>query len=719
MEKKLLFALDIGTRSVVGLVGEQLENSISIAAVERLEHHTRAMLDGQIHDVPEVAGILSSLKERLEQSTGPLTKVSVAAAGRALYTIAASAEIEVSAKGLLAADDERALELTAIQSAQHQLATSDTLDDPSSYYCVGYSVVNFSLDGTNFKTLVGQRGKSAGVKVIATFLPRQVIDSLQAALEKTGLEMSNLTLEPIAAINLLIPSTMRHLNIALVDVGAGTSDVAITRDGLIVGYGMVPCAGDEITEALSKKYLLDFNVAEKVKRQLSSAKTKKVSFKDILGCTQKMTAKEICSEIVTNVAELAQAIAAQIFALNANAPQAVLLIGGGSLTPMLPEALAEALDIPVTRIAVRRPDSIEGIENIPPQLMAPDGVTPLGILKLASSKTLNFVNVTLNGRALHLFNLGQLTVADALLAAGINIRNLQGRPGMGLTITVNGKTKFIPGTHGKPGCIHLNGAPAAFTDRINENDDITVTKGIDGASPTPTVHEAVTIPTPITVIINNQSYEISPIIKVNGNTVSADTKLADRDQVDCLMPNTLREILTLTGNEIKPEYYKYHVNNTERSFAVWPNLTLNAKPAKTDSTISDGDIIQIIKGRPPTLKEIFGIKEAAETAVNVIFNGTKCRVPTHRHTFIVNNKLADLNNTPTPGSFIEYSCIEQPNPMVTDVLLIAEFNPCNLPPGTSVDILLNGQPAEYTALIKDGDTVDIVISNPTTKNSAV
>lgn len=78
---------------------------------------------------------------------------------------------------------------------------------------------------------------------------------MQVALDSIGLEMSAITLEPIAAINVLIPQTMRHLNLALVDIGAGTSDVAITNNGtIIIGYGMVPYAGDEITEAISQNF---------------------------------------------------------------------------------------------------------------------------------------------------------------------------------------------------------------------------------------------------------------------------------------------------------------------------------------------------------------------------------------------------------------------------------------------------------------------------------
>ncbi len=51
-----------------------------------------------------------------------------------------------------------------------------------------------------------------------------------------------MTLEPIAAINVAIPEAFRMLNIALVDVGAGTSDISITRDGSIIAYGMIPFA---------------------------------------------------------------------------------------------------------------------------------------------------------------------------------------------------------------------------------------------------------------------------------------------------------------------------------------------------------------------------------------------------------------------------------------------------------------------------------------------
>ncbi|MDR3566269.1 MAG: cell division FtsA domain-containing protein [Negativicutes bacterium] len=707
MEKQLLFALDIGTRSVVGLVGEQTANGIKVLALERQEHTTRAMLDGQIHDVPEVALVLGRVTASLTEIVGPLKKVSVAAAGRALCTVRAEAEIDCTGRGILSADDERALELAAIQAAQHQLATGNAVEDPASYYCVGYSVVRFALDGNTIKTLVGQRGKASSIELIATFLPRQVIDSLQAAVQQVGLEIATLTLEPIAAISVLIPPTMRHLNLALVDVGAGTSDVAITKNGSVIGYGMVPCAGDEITEALSQEYLLDFKVAEPLKRQLGT-KNKKVTFTDILGVTHKLEAEKIVEQIVPAVTQLAEAIATQITALNATTPQAVLLVGGGSLTPCLPEQLAAALGIAPSRVAIRRPDTVDGIAAVPPALCAPDGVTPLGILKLAGSRTLNFIHVTLNGQPLRLFNLGKLSVADALLVAGIEVRSLHGRPGLGITVTINGKKEFIPGSLGQSGNIKVNGAHASFSDLLKEGDILTVEKGCDGEAPSPVLKDIAAIPGPYTLMINDDLVTLGPLITINASPADATTKLSDRDQIVCRPPATLAEVLSLAGMATEAEEHRYIINGIERSYRRRSEYTVNGAKAELTTPLRDNDMISIPPLALPTLAELLGLDEQAVECYTVLFNDSKCRVPIRRYTFSLSGKPAKPTDPAQPGSSIEYACYEV-LPMVSDVLLAAEFDPRSLPAASRIDILLNGQPAEYTTPVKNGDKMEIKI----------
>ncbi|MBQ4495205.1 MAG: pilus assembly protein PilM, partial [Selenomonadaceae bacterium] len=472
--KEKIFALDIGTRSVIGIVAEQDDDGqMKIIATHRLEHTSRAMLDGQIHDVPQVAEVIIRVKNFLAEQVGELKSAAIAAAGRALYTMTAEATQEVN--GVITDEVQSSLNFAAVQLAQAQL-TNEKKIDAKIYYCVGFSIISYELDGIRLKSLVGQRGKVAKTKVIATFLPRQVVDSMQTALHYAGLEVRALTLEPIAAINVLVPPSMRHLNIVLVDVGAGTSDVAITKNGSVIAYGMVPLAGDEVTEAISQRFLLDFNVAEEIKRKATNGEG--ATFNDILGRPYDLTAEEILMPINEHVVMIANAIARTILELNGNdPPQALLLVGGGALSPNLNKLVAEALNMPADHVAVRKPDKVEGIKNIPAALQSPDAATPLGILKVASTDTFHFFNVTINGQEINLFHFRELTVSDAILSAGIDYKKFNGKPGMGVMITLNGEKKFFAGTMGTLAKVFVNDKPATLETPLEDNCRITIEAG--------------------------------------------------------------------------------------------------------------------------------------------------------------------------------------------------------------------------------------------------
>ena len=711
MEKNLLFALDIGTRSIVGMIGEKTEAGIRVLGAIRHEHTTRAMLDGQIHDVPEVAKVIRSVKAKLEAEFGPLHQVAIAAAGRALSTLNAAAELDVHSKGYLTLQEERTLELTAIQAAQKQLATTRVVNDPASYYCVGHSIVNFALDGTVMKTLVGQRGHKATVEIISTFLPRQVIDSLQAAVMAAGLEIGTLTLEPIAAINVLIPPTMRHLNLVLVDVGAGTSDVAVTRNGSVIGYGMVPVAGDEITEELSGQLLLDFKVAEALKRRLGR-NVKKLNYVDILGLKHTAPPTDIIRNITPVVTDLAQAIAAQIMLLNNAVPQAILLVGGGALTPLLPEILAQIMDMPKDRVAVRRPDAIEDVHGIAADFCTPDAVTPLGILKIAGAETFNFLNVTLNGQSLRLFNLGGLTVGDALLAAGIDARSLNGRPGMGITLNINGERKFIAGSHGQSGQLTVNGKPALFSDSVSEGDAILVEKGSDGVSPSPCLAELIKLPAPFPVHIEGKPYQIRPLIFINDRIATAEQKLCDRDQVVWSPADIVDRVFRSIRFELEAKRFQYIVNETERTHSVWPSFVVNGQAAEATTPVSPGDQLTLIPPTTPDLGKIIGFCEQDIEPIEVIFNGITCSVPTRRFSLTLGGVAAGLADPAPDGGIIEFTLSQSSQPTLADVLLAAEFNPGDLPASGGVMVVVNNKVAEYTAIVKNGDKIDIVTKEP-------
>ncbi|WP_196604005.1 cell division protein FtsA [Pectinatus haikarae] len=707
----LIFALDIGTRSVIGIVAEKTETEDSrIIDTERQEHKTRSMLDGQIHDVPQVAEIISAVKNRLEERTGPLRKVSVAAAGRALYTMTAEAQMEVD--GIISPEQQKQLDFIAVQTAQKKLAASNIVKDTSLYYCVGYSTVYYMLDDTKIKSLIGQRGRIASASVIATFLPRQVVDSMQSALATAGLEMQALTLEPIAAISVLIPTTMRHLNLALVDIGAGTSDVAITKDGSVIAYGMVPMAGDEITEAISKYYLLDFNVAEDVKRKLAEDTAQEITFCDILGSEYTLPKEEIVSAVINNITELAQAIANQILTLNTAAPQAVMLVGGGSLTPHLAQEVAKKLDMPVPRVAVRMPDKVDGIINIPDTLKAPDAVTPLGILKTASIQTLSLVSMYINEKEYNMFNFKELTIADILLNAGVNLHKYNGKPGLGIMISINEKAKILSGTMGTLAKLKLNGKTASLSDIAPEKSHITIECGTDGTVPTVKLCDVTEQTAALNLYVNGELTTVKQFYLINGLPChDKNTILKDKDALTVPDSFTVADALACAGYNIKNSIYNYTLNGLQKTCESSPQIKLNGQDAYLSDAIHENDEIDFVEPARIALKKL--LKDMSVAAdITVLFDDKPCVVHTSASSAIsVNGNSASAEYLLNDGDDIVCtSSGGQSRAMIGDVLLAADFTPPKPDSRVTFQILKNNSPAEFTTVVNEHDSIKLVLT---------
>ena len=708
--KEKIFALDIGTRSVIGIVAEVENNGqLKVIATHREEHKTRAMLDGQIHDVPQVAAVLSSVRTTLEDRVGELKSAAVAAAGRALYTMTAEAEMEIH--GVITIDHQNNLDFAGVQLAQGQLANSQLISEQTSYYCVGFSVISYELDGITLKSLVGQRGRLAKVKVIATFLPRQVIDSMQSALRYSNLDMRALTLEPIAAINVLIPPTMRQLNLVLVDIGAGTSDVAITQGGAVVAYGMVPIAGDEVTENLSQKFLLDFNIAEEVKRKAAAGEGG--TYTDILGMTHEFTAQEIVDAIDDTVQRLAEAIAKTIFELNANeAPQAIMLVGGGSLTPGLPKHVAAVMNMPEMRVGVRKPDIIDGISNIPPELFKPDAVTPLGILKIAMINTLHFLTVYINDEEFALFHFQKLTVSDALLNAGVQLRKLNGKPGLGLMITIEGERNFFPGSMGEVAKLTVDGEEATLETTLENGCHIEVEPGADGVTPVLQIKDIVEELPSFRIKINGEEREITAKVIVNGEVSLLDRTLVDGDDIRISMPTTIGEVLRLAGFSPTGQKIRYRLNGKSLSYVCTPKILMNDMEVKISLPIHDGDNIEYFPNDSPKVSDVLNLS-GINASVKINYSGEEYYIPTVTDVdLMVNGRPANLNTLINDGARIEYKKLERRDITVSDALLAVDFKPPNSKSRINFEIKVNGNPADFAEPMHENDTLEVILKSP-------
>lgn len=713
-ENELIFALDIGTRSVVGLIVEAAGETYQVVDHAIREHDERSMLDGQIHDVVAVAKVIQQIKEELEQRNGPLHKVAVAAAGRSLRTRRVRMDMPLSRNAFITREDVLTLEFAAVQEAQAQLAQELNEQDVTRYYCVGYSVVNYYLDGELIGSLIDQRGDTASADVIATFLPRVVVDSLIAALKRCGLDMQALTLEPIAAINVLIPVTMRRLNIALVDIGAGTSDVALTEEGAITAYGMVPVAGDEITDALMNAFLLDFPMAEEVKRLLSTQES--VSFTDILGIEHSLPAAEVIAAIQADIEQLAEKIAFKIMELNGKAPQAVMLIGGGSLTPGLTEKVAHVLKIPAARVAVRGADAIKQYIGENRLLSGPEFVTPVGIAVAARRHPLRYITVHVNDTAVRIFDLRKMTLGDALIAAGIDIRRLHGRPGLAMSITVNGRMKIIPGGHGTPPVIERNGEAAGLDATIADGDTIRVTAGTDGENAQVQIKDLLDHVETLDITYNGRPLSLGPVVRVNGEPQPLDAWLADRSDVEVRLPRTVEEALLAAGEDgqeaAQTPPIQFSVNGQSYSLPTSQTiLEINGKPASRTDFLRQGDeLVYRVETIPvPAIRDVIPLEEWVQETISVQFNGQPVVLPVAEVSITMDGQPAQPDQLITDGAVITVKSAPASTPVFSDVFRYVEVS-LEKPDRESISgfvMLVNGEAASFQTELKNGDKLEL------------
>lgn len=711
--KEKLFALDIGTRSVVGIILDETDGQHEVLDILVREHKERSMLDGQIHDVLSVSEIIQEIKSELEGYHGPLKKVCVAAAGRALKTERAKAIVDIAGQPMLSKQDILHLELTAVQLAQAAVAREKHNDNSHHYYCVGYSVLYYQLDGEEIGSLIDQRGNEASVEIIATFLPKVVVESLLSALDRAGLEMEALTLEPIAAINVLIPASMRRLNVALVDIGAGTSDIALTDAGTVVAYGMVPVAGDEITEAMSDEFLLDFPLAEKAKRELHDHAAIKV--KDILGFEEEISKGEAISRISHAIDHLAESIGDEILKLNNyKSPKAVMLVGGGSQTPELPKRLANKLNLPENRAAIRGLDAISSVSFASHITKGPELVTPIGIAIAAKKSPVQYHTVYVNGQPVRLFEVNKLTVGDCLLAAGIKMNKLYGKPGLAMIVSLNGKNVTIPGNHGQPPVLLRNGSPCAFDDEVHGGDELTVIKGEDGTQTDLTLHELIGEVPKKAVMINGNKHEVSAVLTCNGLPVPMSKEVEDRDQITFEMPETIEDLLRYLNlaeilNEVRP--FSIAIDGQSMNIPSFSGkVFLNGMESSTKQSFDHLDNLRFEKSSQPLLEKAVEMMNLnVIESLPIFFNEQKLVLEKELIEFYRNDIKLKRDDLLYSGDILTTKQKGLEPFIFQDIFNFAQIQ---IPKDSGrFTLLKNGEKAAFDDVLAPGDELQIVFEN--------
>jgi cell division protein FtsA len=656
----LVFGLDIGTRSIVGTVGyKDRQGRFRVIAQVVREHDTRAMLDGQIHDIARVSEGIGAVRRELEQMIDrPLTDVCIAAAGRVLKTVTVSVDYEFSEETTVTDEHIYSLNMIGVEKA-YEILREETKNEETSYYCVGYSVIKYFLNGYTITNLEGHKANKISTELLATFLPDEVVEGLYRAVERAGLYVANLTLEPIAAINVAIPEKFRLLNIALVDVGAGTSDICITKDGAIVAYGMIPFAGDEMTEAVAKEYLTEFSVAEKIKR---SGLKKQIGYKDIMGLSHKVDGKEVVAKLKSTMDHITKNIASKIKELNGGKTvSAVFVVGGGGKVAGFTDSLAGYLNIPKERVALRGEEVLSQVDFVQDKIKKDSLlVTPIGICLNYYEQKNNFIFVTVNRERVKLYDNDHLTIVDAAMQMGIQNELLFPRRGQALEFFVDGKQRMVRGEQGEAAVVTLNGHGASLGSEIQANDQIEITFSTVGADAVYEIGQLPEYKGTIAFTFNGKNVICPKFVKVGDELVSEYYSVQNGDQIEILNYYTLKQVLEFMDLPLDGEYY---VNNflADLGEEVYENFTISSELSE-----------EVLTGAEKAIEE----KRPEPKEIPVTVNGT----------------FLTLKN--------------KPSYLLVDVLDFYEFD---MTPAKNSELVrkINGLPAEFVTPVEAGAQIEL------------
>ncbi len=683
---KLVFGLDIGTRSIVGTVGYRNGDQFYVVAQRVKEHETRAMLDGQIHDIGRVGMTISQVKAELEAVVGGrLTDVCIAAAGRVLKTVTIHAEQTFDTEKEITSEDVYALNSKGVEKAYEAFHREN--DSDVKFYCVGYSVMRYYMNNYVISNLESHKASVIGVDMIATFLPEDVVDGLHKAVEQAGLNVVNLTLEPIAAIQVAIPEMYRMLNIALVDVGAGTSDISITQGGSIVAYGMIPIAGDSLTEAIAQHCLVDFVTAEQIKKDCGEYEV--VEYKDIMGLPQKISREDLLELLRPIVESMTKQVSDKIKELNGDkSVSAVFVVGGGGKIATYTGMLAGQLGIAAERVALRGEEVMQKIQFLEKETKKDSLlVTPVGICLSYYEQSNSFLFVTFNNRRIKLYDNNRLAVVDAAMQADFPNDGLFPKRGKALQFTVDGKSRVIRGEAGEAAIITVNDKAADIYTQIHANDIIVVQESTAGKAAAMEIGKLPEYNASITVEVNERKIVLPKFASVNGQLQSAYYNIQENDIIEMLNYYTVRQLAEFMDVVIDNDFSIY-VNNkpADMDTEVYENFSVIWTMKETEAVEMRTETSEVVED----ISEVEGISEEQKIL--------SAETPTEE------KKVSTEIGVVVNGKFIVMS--GKPSYVFVDVFDYIDFD-LSTPRGKGIVTKLNGNDAQYIQELGNGDTIEI------------
>lgn len=375
-KKDLIVGLDIGTTKICCIVGEVAEGGphpvIDIVGIGTAP--SSGLRKGVVVDIDSTVESISKAVEEAELMAG--IEIST------VYTGIAGGHIKsFNSTGIVAIKDKEVTE----QDVQRVIDGAKAVAIPMDREVIHIIPQEYMINGEGgIRDPIGMNGVRLEAKVhIVTGAVSSAQNIIKCA-NKAGLNVAEICLEPIASAEAVLCPDEKELGVVLIDIGGGTSDIAIFKDGAIIHTGVLAIGGNHITNDISVGLRTAMNEAESLKISAGCALISLVPEEDTIevlgvgGRKSRVVSRRVLAEIIEpRVEEIFSLIHREIMKSgfeNALAGGCVIT-GGSTLLEGMPELAEMVLEMPVKR---GLPQSIGGLKDI---INSPKFATGVGLLK--------------------------------------------------------------------------------------------------------------------------------------------------------------------------------------------------------------------------------------------------------------------------------------------------------------------------------------------------
>lgn len=385
--RNAILALDIGTEFVKAVIAtQQKSGELAVIGVGKARQGASNMYAGAIADIPAVVSVCENALSQAEKAAGTTCRLAVVGiAGELIKGNTSTVRYRRQNGNKPLTEQEMSLIIKRVQERAGEQARKDIADETNNpnveVRLINSAIVSIAIDGYKISNPIGFKGTDVVIQFYTAFAPLVHISAIEKVCAELQLDLLAVAVEPFAVCRACLGDDLDgNFSAIVMDIGGGTTDIAVIDDGGVEGTKMFGIGGRSFTHQIAEALNVDFDTAEKYKLSINNPTKVPADMRDKMALAIQRNLAVWLSGVQITLEE---------FQLSEMLPNKIFLCGGGAGLSELQDVLSTTdwfKELPFARrpvIHLVDSNDIPGIENKTDTTLDHSYVTALGLLRVA------------------------------------------------------------------------------------------------------------------------------------------------------------------------------------------------------------------------------------------------------------------------------------------------------------------------------------------------